>query len=139
MEGFHENYAGHEAHRSSSDRAFGILFGAVFSIFVAHGFWKTGQTRWWALALSVAFFLVAAVSPEVLAPLNRLWLRLGALLHRIVSPIALGVMFFGVVWPVGLIMRLTAKDPLRLALKPEADSYWIDREPLRADHFKNLF
>lgn len=139
MEGFHENYAGHEVQRSSTDRAFGVVFGAVFAIVVGLGLWKRNELQWWALALSAAFFLAAIFSPQILAPLNRIWLRLGALLHRIVSPVVLGVMFFAVVFPVGLLMRLTARDPLRLARDAKADSYWVEREAARPDHFRNQF
>lgn len=139
MSELHEGYQGHEAPRSSTDRAFGVLFGAVFLIVALWPLWSTGRPAWWALALSLVFFVLALAWPNTLDPLNRLWSRFGALLHRIVSPIVLGVMFFGVLLPVGLLMRLTGKNFLRLARKPNADSYWIEREPSRPDHFKNQF
>ena len=67
--------------------------------------------------------------PAALAPLNRVWTRFGLLLHRIVSPVVLGVMFFVVVTPTGLLMRALGKDPLRLRLTVTQRSYWIDRQP----------
>jgi hypothetical protein len=73
--------------------------------------------------------MVAWLSPAALAPLNRVWTRFGLLLHRIVSPVVLGVMFFVVVTPMGLIMRALGKDPLRLRFDRDARSYWIDRRP----------
>jgi hypothetical protein len=65
----------------------------------------------------------------VLAPLNRLWLKFGLLLHKVVSPIVLGVMFFLVITPIGLTMRAFGKNPLRLKLDKQSGSYWIERVP----------
>jgi hypothetical protein len=65
----------------------------------------------------------------VLSPLNRLWLRLGLLLQRITNPIVLGILFFGTVLPIGLLMRLAGKNPLRLGFDRDARSYWTPRQP----------
>ncbi len=73
--------------------------------------------------------MLAFAAPQVLAPLNRLWFKLGLLLHKIVNPIVLGIMFYVVVTPTGLIMRLLGKDLLRLKRDPAAASYWIERTP----------
>ena len=67
--------------------------------------------------------------PELLGGLNRLWIRFGVLLGKVVSPIALGVLFYGVLAPMGVVMRLMGKDPLRLKLDSGANSYWIRRKP----------
>ena len=79
--------------------------------------------------MSAAFLAAALVWPGVLAPLNRLWTRFGLLLHRLVSPLVLGVMFFLVITPMGLVMRALGKDPLRLQRDRAARTYWIDRQP----------
>jgi len=76
-----------------------------------------------------AVFAVAMLAPTLLAPLNRLWTRFGLLLHRIVSPVVLGIMFFLVVTPMGLLMRAFGKDPLRLRFEKDLPSYWINRNP----------
>lgn len=73
--------------------------------------------------------VLTLVAPDYLAPLNRLWARFGALLHRIVSPVALAILFFIVVTPIALLMRILGKDPLRMRLDPNAKSYWIVRDP----------
>ena len=73
--------------------------------------------------------MVAVVYPQMLAPLNRLWFRFGLLLHKIVSPVVLAIMFFLVFTPTGMIMRALGKDPLRLRLDKNATSYWIERTP----------
>jgi hypothetical protein len=77
-----------------------------------------------------ALFLAAALlRPALLNPLNRLWLKFGLLLHRVVNPIVMGLLFYGTVWPTGLVMRALGKDLLRLKRQPEAHSYWIVRAP----------
>ena len=67
--------------------------------------------------------------PKILSPLNRLWFRFGLLLHHIVNPVVMALLFFTTVTPMALIMRLLGKDPLRRKFDPEADSYWIPRQP----------
>jgi hypothetical protein len=67
--------------------------------------------------------------PSSLRPLNRLWMKLGLLLHRIVNPIVMGLLFYGTIWPTGLVMRMRGRDLLRLKRDPSAASYWIARVP----------
>ena len=125
----HEDLSREEHVEGSSDRVFGLVFAGVFLVIagwpVVHGV----SPRWWALGVSAAFGLVAWVRPVWLARLNRLWMKLGILLGKVVSPIALGILFYGVITPVGAVVRLTGKDPLRLKRDPAADSYWIARKP----------
>lgn len=114
---------------SSSDRSFGLVFTVFFLVLALLPLLHGHGMRLWALVLAGAFLFLALAAPKVLMPLNRLWTRFGILLHRIVNPIALGVMFYGVVTPTGLIMRLVGKDPLRLRMDKSASSYWIERLP----------
>ena len=88
-----------------------------------------GAIRLWALLVGAIFLLAALVFPAVLRPLNRLWLKFGLLLHKIVSPVVLGIMFFLVITPIGLFLRARGKDPLRLKPNPRSSSYWIERVP----------
>ena len=115
--------------RGSSDRAFGLVFAAFFAILMVLPLFRGGGIRLWAMFIALAFALFAMAVPHVLAPLNRAWSAVGDVLHRIVSPLALGVLYFGVVVPTGLAMRAAGKDPLRLRFEPAARSYWIDRQP----------
>jgi hypothetical protein len=85
--------------------------------------------RWWAAGVAAFFGVIALTNPTLLASLNRLWIKLGVLLGKLVSPIALGVLFYGVLVPIGVVMRLTGKDPLRLKRDTGAASYWISRTP----------
>lgn len=112
-----------------SDRSFGIVFCVVFAVIGLYPLLGGGDVRLWSLGLAAAFLLAALVRPGLLAPLNRWWLKFGLLLGRIVSPLAMGLVFFLVMTPTGLIMRMLGKDLLRLRLEPAAESYWIERSP----------
>ena len=80
-------------------------------------------------ARAYASFINEVLAPKLLVPFNRLWARFGLLLHRITSPLVLGIMFFVVITPMGWIMRALGKDLLRLKIDPAATSYWIARTP----------
>ena len=139
--GTHEDFARDEAVAGSSDRGFGIVFTVVF---LAVGLWPlTGGNglRWWSLALAAAFLAAALLRPTLLAPLNRLWTRFGLLLHKLVNPLVMGLMFFAVITPMGVVMRRLGKDPMRLRRDAAVESYWIAREPPgpAPDSMKNQF
>jgi hypothetical protein len=113
----------------SSDRSFGFVFAAVFAIIGCLPLLHLAVPRWWALGIALAFGLAAVVWPQILHPLNQAWLALGRVLHRVVSPLLMGVIFFVVVTPIAWIMRLRGKDVLSLARRTDLSSYWIAREP----------
>jgi len=125
----HESYSRDEKIDGSSDRTFGLVFAAFFGLLGLLPLILGRAPRIWAFGVSGIFLLAALLFPSRLAPLNLLWQRLGLLLHRLVSPIALGIMFFLVITPMGLLMRATGKDLLRLRRDPAATSYWIERRP----------
>jgi len=125
----HESYHREEKVDGSSNRSFGMVFAAFFGLVGLLPLILGRAPRIWAFGLSGIFLLAALLFPSLLAPLNRLWMRFGLLLHRVVSPIALGIMFFLVITPMGWLMRAMGKDLLRLHLDPAASSYWIERNP----------
>lgn len=125
----HENLQRIEHIEGSSDRSFGAVFTIVFLIIAAWPLFHGAEPRWWAGGIAAAFALTAMLRPTLLAGLNRLWLKFGLLLGKIVSPVALGILFYAVFAPIGLLMRLMGKDPLRLQLEPGSKSYWIQRNP----------
>ena len=125
----HESYVRHEEVEGSSNRAFGVVFAVVFVAVALVPLLFSHDPHWWALPVAGVFGVLAWLAPSVLTPLNRLWLRFGLLLHRIVSPIVLGIMFFVVITPMGLIMRGVGKDPLRLRRDRSLRTYWIERRP----------
>jgi predicted membrane metal-binding protein len=125
----HEDLSRDQEVEGSSDRSFGLVFAVVFLIVGCWPLFHGELPRWWALAVAVAFAAIAMLKPALLAVPNRLWLKFGLLLAKIISPIALGILFYGVLAPIGVLMRLTGKDPLRLKLDAGAGSYWILRKP----------
>jgi len=137
----HESYHREEKVDGSSNRSFGLVFAAFFGLVGLLPLILGRAPRTWAFGLGGVFLLVALLLPSVLAPLNRLWMRFGLLLHRVVSPIALGIMFFVVITPMGWLMRAMGKDLLRLRRDPHASSYWIERNPPgpAAETFKDQF
>lgn len=126
---FHEDYDRRDEVRAGSARTFGLVFAAVFTMIGCWPLTGGGEPRIWALAVAVVFGIASLTVPRVLAPLNRLWFRFGMALHRIVSPIILGLLFYLSVFPTALLLRLFGKDLLRLRFEPDAKSYWIAREP----------
>ena len=113
----------------SSDRAFGLVF-ALFFAFVAIGpIRHHGPIRGWALIVGGGFFVLAITAPYVLAPLNRLWIKLGLAIGQITTPIILFLLLLLVFTPVGFMMRQFGLDPLMLRRDPERKSYWNSRTP----------
>ena len=125
----HEDYVRQDKVVSSSNRAFGLVFASVFALIGCLPLLFGRPLKPWAVATSGIFLLAALLLPAALAPLNRLWTKLGLLLHHIISPVALAIVFFVAIAPMGLLMRMFGKDPLRLRFDPNATTYWIDREP----------
>lgn len=108
-----------------TERNFGLVFAAAFSVLGGLRTWHGhGDGLVW-FAVAAVFAAMAWLWPAPLRPLNLVWARLGALLHRIVTPALMGVIFFGVFAPMGVLMRLLGKDPLRLRRDPQATTYWL--------------
>ena len=112
-----------------SERSFGIVFAVVFGLIGLFPLWSGGDVRLWALAIALILVFTAYAFPQVLRVPNRLWFRFGMLLNRVMSPVVMGIIFFGTVTPTGLIMRARGKDLLRERLEPGAESYWITPDP----------
>lgn len=121
--------ASHRKVVAGSDRSFGLVFAVFFTLVALFPLIRGAPPRWWALGVAAAFALVALTMPRLLHPLNRLWLAFGLLLHHIVSPIVMALMFYGAILPMALLLRVLGKDLLRLKRDPSAASYWIPREP----------
>jgi Saxitoxin biosynthesis operon protein SxtJ len=137
----HEDLARDDDVVGGSDRGFGLTIagvcGLIGAVRLALGH---DHADWWLGAAAIALAL-ALLRPAALAPLNRVWLRLGLLLYKVVSPVAMGVVFITTVVPIGLLMRALGKDPLRLRRDSHAASYWIQRDPPgpAPDTMKNQF
>jgi len=125
----HEDLSREQAIEGSSDRSFGLVFAVVFLVIACWPLIHSETPHWWAFVVSAVFGAIALLRPALLAGLNRAWMKLGILLGKVVSPIALGILFYVVLTPIGAVVRLSGKDPLRLKLDSGADSYWIPRKP----------
>ncbi len=125
----HESIHRSDAPPKASERSFGIVFTVVFALIGLLPLFSGGGVRIWALAIAALFLILAFAAPNLLKPLNRAWMALGNLLHKIVSPLVLGLLFLIAVVPTGLFLRLSRKDPLRLKLDKSAKTYWQERTP----------
>lgn len=125
----HENLERDDAVEGPSNRSFGFTFAVVLSLFAALSFWKEGSLWPYLLGAGGLFGLAGLFVPRLLTPLNRLWMKFGMLLHKIMTPLIMGLVFFAVIAPYGLTMRLFGKDLLGLKKKPGQDSYWVERAP----------
>ena len=110
-----------------SNRNFGIVFFIVFLIIALWPILKQNEIRIWSLIISFIFFVLGLINSKLLTPLNKLWFKFGILLGNIISPIVMGIVFFLVVTPTGLVMRIFRKDILKLK-KNSSDSYWINKD-----------
>jgi hypothetical protein len=125
----HEVFSREENIVAGSDRSFGFVMAGAFAMVSLLNAWHVGRVWPWAAGLAALFLAAALFRPAILNPLNRLWLKFGLLLHRIVNPLIMALLFYGTVLPTGLVMRAIGKDLLRLKQEPEAESYWIVRAP----------
>jgi hypothetical protein len=128
-ESLHESYARAETAHAGSNRSFGIVMAAAFAVVAAVNLWHAGSIWPWLLGIAALLLALAFLFPAALAAPNRLWFKFGLLLHHVVNPIVMGLIFYLTVLPTGLVFRLMGKDILRLKREPEADSYWIRRPP----------
>ena len=110
----------------SSNRSFGIVFFVVFFLIALYPLINNEDIRIWSLIISLIFLILGLINSRILNPLNKLWFKFGILLGKIVSPIIMGIIFFLVVTPTGLIMRLLQKDILALKYNKKK-SYWIEK------------
>jgi len=115
--------------RGSSNRAFGWVMAAFFAILAAWPLFGGGAPHWWSAGIAGAFALATMLRPDALAPLNRFWMALGLLLHKITNPVFLGAIYFLAILPTALILRALGKDLLRTRFDRDAETYWIKRDP----------
>tara|TARA_B110001450_G_C17645026_1_gene490851 strand:- start:1443 stop:1832 length:390 start_codon:yes stop_codon:yes gene_type:complete len=117
--------------KTSSNKSFGIVFSIVFIIIFIYPLLKYGVIRYWPLIISLVFLILGFLKPNLLTPLNKVWTKFGMLLGNLISPIIMGIIFFLVVTPIALIMRILGKDLLNLR-KSNHDTYWIKKNNLKS-------
>ena len=112
--------------KNSSNRSFGILFFIVFLLISIYPLSKGNDVRVWSLIISLIFLILGSINSYILTPFNKLWFKFGILLGSVVSPIIMGIIFFLVVTPISLLLKLFGKDVLNLK-QNNTKSYWINK------------
>tara|TARA_A100001015_G_scaffold108499_1_gene120348 strand:- start:527 stop:910 length:384 start_codon:yes stop_codon:yes gene_type:complete len=121
----------------SSNRSFGIVFFIFFFLIATYPLLNDDNIRIWSLIISLSFLILGLLNSKILEPLNKIWFKFGLLLGKIISPLVMGLIFFIVVTPIGLLMRLFNKDLLNLKFN-ETKSYWIEKNEPKSK-MKNQF
>ena len=121
----------------SSNRSFGIVFFIVFLLIATYPLLNNDHVRIWSLIISIVFLILGLLNSKILFPLNKIWFKFGILLGKIISPLIMGLIFFVVVTPIGLLMRLFNKDLLNLKFN-KSKSYWIEKSEPKSK-MKNQF
>lgn len=137
----HESFDRKHEVATSSERSFGLIFAGFFTIVGAVRMWNGHpDSPWWLVAAGV-FALLALFWTAPLAPLNRLWALVGRLLHAVVNPLLMGLIFVVSVAPMGIVLRIFGKDLLRLRRDPSASTYWVacNASAARRDAMKDQF
>ena len=123
--------------RISSNRSFGLVFFVLFLVIALYPFTHNGEIRVWSAIISLIFLMLGLLNSKILSPLNKLWFKFGIFLGKIISPLVMGIIFFLVVTPIGLIMRVFGKDILNLKYN-KSQSYWIEKNGPKSK-MKNQF
>ena len=121
----------------SSNRSFGIVFFIVFILIAIYPLTYYGEIRIWSLIISFTFLVLALLNSKILTPFNKLWFKFGIILGKIISPVIMGLIYFFIVTPIGLTMRLLRKDILNLKYNKNK-SYWIEKNGIKSK-MKNQF
>ena len=121
----------------SSNKSFGVVFFIIFLIVSIYPLINNGELRIWSLITAIIFLILGLINSKVLTPLNKLWFKFGLLLGKVISPLIMGIIFFLVVTPTALIMRIIGKDLLNLKFNNKK-SYWIEKNGPKSK-MKNQF
>ena len=125
----HESPAREEQAAPASERSFAIVMAVALALLGSINWWHDGRVWPWLGGIAAIFLISGYFCPTVLRPLNWAWFKFGVLLHAVINPIVMGLVFYGAVLPTNLVMRAMGKDPLGLKIEPDRDSYWILRQP----------
>ena len=121
----------------STNRSFGLVFFVVFFLISVYPLLNSGNIRFWSLIVAIIFLTLGLLNSKILTPLNKIWFKFGLLLGSIVSPTVMSIIFFFVVTPISLIMRILGKDILNLKWN-NTNSYWIEKSGPKSK-MKNQF
>ena len=121
----------------SSNKNFGVVFFIFFFIISIYPLYKEEEIRIWAIIIAIIFLNLGLFNSSILSPLNKLWFKFGIFLGNFISPIVMGIVFFAVVTPTSLIMKVLGKNLLNLK-KDNKKTYWIERSKIKSK-MKNQF
>ena len=121
-----------------SNRNFGLVFFIVFLLIALWPLLEKNEVRYWSIFISLIFLILGFINSAILTPLNRIWFMFGTQLGKIISPLVMGIIFFFLVTPIGLVMRILGKDVLNLKFNKSGKSYWIQKSDLKSK-MKNQF
>ena len=124
--------------KTGSNRSFGIVFAIIFLIIFLWPLTNENDLNFWFLFISLIFFILGLLKAKILTPLNKLWIKFGILLGKFIAPIIMAIIFFGVVTPISIIMKLFKKDPLSLK-KNNDKTYWIKKDNKSKSSMKNQY
>ncbi len=124
--------------KTGSNRSFGIVFAIIFLIIFLWPLTNENDLNFWFLFISLIFFILGLFKAKILTPLNKLWIKFGILLGKFIAPIIMAIIFFGVVTPISIIMKLFKKDPLSLK-KNNDKTYWIKKDNKSKSSMKNQY
>jgi len=116
----------------ANNRSFGLLF---FGVFFIIGVWPlayTGEIRLWSITLSIIFFISGLLNLKILSPLKKIWIKFGEILGTIISPLVLATIFFLIITPISLILRIFGKDLLKLKKNKITKTYWMLRKNIKS-------
>ncbi len=120
-----------------SNRSFGIVFFVVFLLIALWPILSGNEVRVWSIIISIIFLILGVINSKILTPLNKIWVKFGVFLGNFISPVIMGIVFFLVVTPTGLIMKLFRKDLINLR-KNNSKTYWIEKKDIKSS-MKNQF
>ena len=126
---FHESFDGHGEVTSSTNRSFGLTFFAVFLLISILPLLHHSHPRYWLLNAAAGILVVSLIRPSWLTIPNKYWTKLGLLLGKVMTPLVLGIMFYVLLTPMALIIRMCGKDLLSMKLSKKISSYWVNRTP----------
>ena len=127
----YKSYMSQNKIKISSNRSFGIVFFILFLIISIYPLYKDEEIKTWGIIIAVIFLILGLFNSSILSPLNKIWFKFGIFLGNFISPIVMGIIFFGVVTPTSLIMRILGKNLLGLK-KDNKKSYWIERSKIKS-------
>ena len=113
--------------KKNSNRTFGILF---FLVFLVIGIWpilNNEDLRWWSIIISLIFLFLGIINSKILTPFNKIWIKIGELLGRVIAPIVMAIIYFFIITPMAILLKLLRKDLLKIKFSPVA-TYWIKRD-----------